>query len=92
MIKITKFFKIKEISPQTAIIISALIISLSIFLTGWLFLGSHQSNKIKTPTPPPQRTLTPEQIKKIQEDRAAQIQKKNPAPIIPATTSTENEE
>jgi hypothetical protein len=81
-----KLPKIKDIGPSGAIIFSGILISLSIFITGLMFLGN-AGTKTKIPTrtnaPTP---LTPEQIKKIQEDRAATMQKRT----APATT-TESE-
>ena len=74
-----KMLKIKEISVSHAVILSAVIISISIFITGWVFLGSNNSKTIKNQPVTNQKALTPEQIKKIQEDRAKQVQKVNPA-------------
>lgn len=74
-----KIFRLEKMSIPTALLLSACIIGLSIFLTVWVFFGG-DGNRQKlfmekampqknTPTP-----MTPEQIKKIQEQRAAQIE------------------
>jgi biopolymer transport protein ExbD len=79
-----KLPKIKDISPSGAIIFSGILISLSIFITGLMFLGN---SGVKTNLPPRNTSaptpLTPEQIKKIQEERAAAMQKRT----APATTT-----
>jgi hypothetical protein len=83
-----KIFKISNMSIPGALILSALIIGISIFLTTLVFFGgdgNRQKLFIKSPTmqknTPP--TLSPEQIKKLQEQRAAQMNK-----TAPATTTT----
>lgn len=56
-------------SIPVALIISAFIISLSIFMTGWVFLGKINAQKLPPKTlPNTQSPLSPEQIKKMQED------------------------
>lgn len=84
-----KLFKISTLSTQTAIILSALIIGASIFVTTWVFFGgdgNRQKLFIQSPTqnrPTPTNPMTSEQIKKIQEERAAAMQKRT----APATTT-----
>lgn len=79
---------IKTISIPGALIISALIISISIFVTGWVFLGKINAQKLPLKTPPnTQAPLSPEQIKKMQEERAAQMQKRAATPAPTATTT-----
>jgi hypothetical protein len=87
-----KMFKTQNImSVQSAILLSGIIISASIFLTTWVFFGGDGNRqKLFTETPSSQRatpppSLSPEQIKKIQEQRAAQNTKPAPA------TTTESE-
>lgn len=86
-----KFFKIHSMSTQGAIVLAAVIVGLSIFLTTLVFFGGEANRqKLFTKTPAVQQrttppTLSPEQIKKIQEQRAAQTNKQ-------AATSTKTTE
>lgn len=76
-----KIFKIKENSVPISIIIGSIIIGLSIFLTTWVFFGGYNNKQklsVKDPRSEkvvPKNTLTPEQIKIMQEQRAAQLEK-----------------
>lgn len=79
---------IKTMSVPVAVIISALIISISIFVTGWVFLGKINAQKLPLKTPPTaQAPLSPEQMKKMQEERAAQMQKRAAAPTATSTSN-----
>ncbi len=83
-------FKIHTISVPAAMIVSSLIIGLSIFLTVLFFFGGNGNRqKLFMSNPANQRpaaqTPTPEQLKKIQEQRAAQLKKQQES----ATTTTE---
>jgi hypothetical protein len=82
-------------STSSAIVLGSIIIGVSIFLTTWIFFGG-DGNRLKlsaeNPTnskPTAPNTMTPEQIKKIQEQRAEQMKKSAPTPPMTAS-STEN--
>lgn len=86
--------KITNMSIPGAILISGLIVGLSIFLTVWIFFGgdnNRQKLSVKNPamnrpaTQPNQ--MTPEQIKKIQEQRAQQAAQQITTTPKPATTT-----
>lgn len=81
-------------STQSAILLSGIIIGASIFLTTWVFFGGNGNRQklfLENPTGqrPAPPNLTPEQIKKIQEQRAAQSAR--PAPTPTPTTEAESE-
>ena len=84
-----KIFKISTISTQAAIILSAFIIGASIFLTTWIFFGgdgNRQKLSVQSQTankPIQANPMTPEQIKKIQEQRAVQMKR----PVMTATST-----
>ncbi len=86
-----KFFKIHSMSTQGAILLAAVIVGLSIFLTTLVFFGGEANRqKLFTRTQATQQrttppTLSPEQIKKMQEQRAAQTNKQAPATTTKAT-------
>lgn len=78
-------------STQGAILLAAGIVGLSIFLTTLIFFGGEANRqKLFTKAPTAQQrttppTLTPEQIKKMQEQRAAQANKQAPATTTKST-------
>ncbi len=86
-----KIFKISSMSTSAAIILAAFIVGIFIFITTWIFFGGEGNRQklfIESPTPyKPASSLTPEQIKKIQEQRAEQIKKQTETM---RATSTEN--
>jgi hypothetical protein len=94
--KIFKISKINNMSTSGAIMLGSIIIGVSIFLTTWIFFGG-EGNRLKlsaeNPTnskPTAPNTMTPEQIKKIQEQRAEQMKKTAPTPTpVVAPTPTE---
>lgn len=85
-----RFSKIKEMSVPESILISGILISLSIFVTTWIFFGG-DNNRQKLFTPNPAlgnkkaqtNTLTPQQIQIIQQQRAASANQSSST--IPAT-------
>ena len=83
-----KLFKIKDMSTSGAIIFSALLISLSIFVTTWVFFGGNGNRQKLFMKSPTANVQTPEQIKKMQEQRAAQMQKSAPSPVRATSTTT----
>ena len=95
-----KNFKISEMSVPCAMItsgiLSGLIIGLSIFLTTWIFFGGDNNRQklfVKNPTnnvarPMPQNTLTPEQIKQMQEAQKQRMQQQQNIPVINPATNT----
>ncbi len=90
-----KIFKINSMSAQVAIILSAFIVGISIFITTWVFFGGDGNKQklfIENSTPErPINSLTPEQIKKIQEQRAAQMKKAAETETATATSTEETE-
>ena len=109
--KFLKMFKVPKISEMsvpcamiTSGILSGLIIGLSVFFTTLIFFGgdnNRQKLSVQNPAnnvakPMPQNTLTPEQIKQMQEaqkQRAAQqAAQQQTAPAVntePATTTNQ---
>jgi hypothetical protein len=72
-----RLFKIKEISVPWAILITGLMISLSVFLTTWVFFGGpNNRTKLFLENPPKnsQNTLTPQQIQLMQKNQQNRFQ------------------
>ncbi len=101
--KFLKMFKVPKISDMsvpcamiTSGILSGLIIGLSVFLTTWIFFGgdnNRQKLSVKNTAnnvarPMPQNTLTPEQIKQMQEAQKQRMQQQQNIPVINPATNT----
>ncbi len=72
--KINKIFNtVNNMSFPIAILLAAVMISVSIFITGWVFLGKIQSN-LNVNRTNPTNIRTPEQIKQMQIDAQKQRQ------------------
>ncbi len=90
-----RFIKIKEMSVPGAMLLSALIVGLSIFITTWIFFGGDNNRQklfIQNPSlnrNTQQNTLTPQQLQQIQQQRAAmQNASGTPGQIIKVATTT----
>ena len=77
-----------------AMLLSALIVGLSIFLTTWVFFGGYNNKqKLSVPNPANARksaqtnTLTSQQLQQIQQQRAQQQQNTPTTVVKPATTT-----
>lgn len=85
--------KISEMSIPCAMLSSALIVGISIFLTTWVFFGgdnNRQKLSIKNPALNKNNQtnqLTPQQIQQMQQQRALQTQQASSTPPKPATTT-----
>ena len=90
-----KIVKIKEMSIPGAMVLSAIVVGLSIFITTWIFFGGDNNRqKLFVSNPSINRntqanTLTPQQIQQIQQQRAAQInqQGSSTAPVQAPVTA-----
>lgn len=88
--------KISEMSTSSAIVTAGILVSLSIFLTTWIFFGGDNNRqKLFVSNPqvnrnvPPQNTLTPQQLQQMQQQREAMMKQASSTPgqIKVATTS-----
>jgi hypothetical protein len=74
-----KIFRIHTMSVPGALLLSAVIIGVSIFLTVLVFFGGNGNRQKLFLNPSAQKaqtpTMNPDQIKKMQEQRAAQLEK-----------------
>jgi len=90
-----KLVKVQDLSIPASMLLAALIVGLSVFITTWIFFGGDNNRqKLMTPNPASAKratqanSLTPQQIQQIQQQRAALTQPTTQAPTKPVAPAT----